>query len=249
MTPRALLELFDETAGAVRAAVARTDRVDLRRRTDRPGQYALDLAADEAALAVLHRAPVLVVSEESGESGAPDAAVTVVLDPVDGSTNCARRLSYWATSIAALDGDGLIAGYVVNHATGEVTTAVRGEGTTRDGAPARASGIEEITDAVVAIGNYPAERLHWKQFRAFGCAALTLCDIAAGNLDAYFDTGSHLAPWDYLAGVLACREAGAVVVDGRGEELVTAELEARRQILAAATPALLDAIKPAGGVQ
>ena len=88
MTPDDLLELFDAAAAAVRDAVAAIDRDDMRDRTERPGQYALDLVADEAACAVLERAPVRIVSEESGVHGAPRAPITVVLDPVDGSTNC-----------------------------------------------------------------------------------------------------------------------------------------------------------------
>ena len=60
-------------------------------RTDRPGQYRLDLVADAAVLPVLHAAGLRVLSEESGWTGPPDAEVTVVLDPVDGSTNCARH--------------------------------------------------------------------------------------------------------------------------------------------------------------
>ena len=68
------------------------------------------------------------------------ASITVVLDPVDGSTNCARDISYWATSICALDGDGALAALVVNHASGTRTTAIRGAGTERDGRRVHASG-------------------------------------------------------------------------------------------------------------
>jgi myo-inositol-1(or 4)-monophosphatase len=245
----ALLDLFADAAAAAKAAIDALDVQQRRARTDRPGQYALDLAADAAALDVLHRAPVRVVSEESGSSGVPDAEVTVVLDPIDGSTNCARRLSYWATSLAAVDADGLLASYVVNHATGEATTARRGEGAWRDGVRIQASGVERVTDAVVAFGALPAERLPWKQARVLGCASLALCDVAAGHLDAYVDTAPHLSPWDYLGGLLALLEAGAVADDGTGAALVTTDATARRHLLVAATPSLLAAIRPAGGVR
>ena len=79
-----------------RASTAPTSRD----RTERPGQYALDLVADDAACAVLERAPVRIVSEESGVHERAGAAITVVIDPVDGSTNCSRGIAYWATSIA-----------------------------------------------------------------------------------------------------------------------------------------------------
>ena len=101
VTPDELLELFDAACLAVRDAVAQIDRDALRERTDAPGQYALDLVADEAACARAGRsAPVRIVSEESGVHGDAGAPITVVLDPVDGSTNCARGIAYWATSIA-----------------------------------------------------------------------------------------------------------------------------------------------------
>ena len=96
MNPDELLELFDATAAAVRDAVATIERDARRGRTDRPGQYALDVVADDAARAVLGRAGVRIVSEESGVSGDASAAVTVVIDPVDGSTNCADTL--WSGS-------------------------------------------------------------------------------------------------------------------------------------------------------
>ena len=112
---------------------------ELRRRTDRDGQYALDLVADAEACRVLQRAPVRIVSEESGVHERAGAAITVVLDPVDGSTNCSRDIPYWATSICALDRDGALAGLVVNQATGVRVTAVRGGGAFRDGVRLRAS--------------------------------------------------------------------------------------------------------------
>src|SRR4051812_11906824 len=102
MTADDILDLFEEAARAIADAVAQITGPDRRAKGDRPGQYALDLRADAAALAVLHRAPVRVVSEESGESGQADADITVVIDPVDGSTNCSRGLSYWATSLCAV---------------------------------------------------------------------------------------------------------------------------------------------------
>ncbi|HET9771150.1 MAG TPA: inositol monophosphatase family protein, partial [Acidimicrobiia bacterium] len=76
-------------------------------------------------------------------------------------------------------------------------------------------------------------------------AALNLCDLAAGAVDGLVDGGAWHAPWDYLGGLLVCREAGAVVVDAAGRELVVVDPDARRQLLAAATPALLEELRRA----
>jgi myo-inositol-1(or 4)-monophosphatase len=240
-----LLELLVATAAAVERAVRGVTGGDRRGRTDRAGQYAIDLVADAAALEVLRRAPVAVLSEESGWSGPPGAELTVVLDPVDGSTNASRHIPYWATSLCVLDGDGPLVALVVNQATGVATTAVRGEGARRDGEPIAPGKVERVEDAVVTLSGRPGQWLPWKQFRALGSAALNLCDVAAGALDGLVDGGAWHAPWDYLGGLLICREAGAELVDAAGRELVVVDPDVRRQLLAAATPALLDDLRRA----
>jgi myo-inositol-1(or 4)-monophosphatase len=243
MTADELLSVFDDAAKAASTALEPLSGAARRARTERPGQYALDLVADAAVLPILHEADVAVVSEESGRSGRDDAAITVVLDPVDGSTNCSRDIPYWSISLCAVDADGPLCALVTNQATGVRTTAVRGAGAWRDGEGVTPSAVELVGDAVVCFSGTPQHRLPWKQFRSLGSAALELCDVASGALDAYLT--SWQAPWDYLGGVLVCREAGAVVVDAHGGELVVTETDARRQLLAAATPELLDAVRPA----
>ena len=244
MTPEALIAGFDDAARAVREAVAKIDRATMRARTDKPGQYALDVVADAAALEVLRELPVRIVSEESGVHECEGAGITVVLDPVDGSTNCSRGIEYWAISLCALDADGPLAALVVNQSTGQRTSAIRGGGAQRDGVALLASRVTRVEDAVIALSGYPDRRLPWKQFRALGCASLMLCDIAAGGLDGMIDSVPNLAPWDYLGGYLACREAGATVRDANGEELVTDDFNARRQLIAAGTETLADALMP-----
>lgn len=240
-----LLDLFSEAAAAVAGALAPVTGADRRSRTDRHGQYGLDLIADEAALAVLRRAGARVLSEESGWTGPAGSDLSIVIDPVDGSTNAARGLPYWGTSLCAVDGDGPLAALVVNHATGVTTTAVRGEGAWRDGVPAVPAKAERVEDALVALSGKPAHFLDWKQFRALGSVALALCDVAAGAIEGFVDGYAQHAPWDYLGGLLACSEAGAVVVDAQGRSLLEVGESVRRQLVGAATPALLDGLRGA----
>ena len=247
MTPDDILDLFEATARAVSETVERIRGPDRRAKTGRPGQYALDVLADAAALKVLHTAPVKVMSEESGSSGDNGSDITVVIDPVDGSTNCSRGISYWATSLCAVDDDGPLAAFVVNQASRDYMTAVRGGGAYRNGQRVEPSDRTRVEDAVVALAGLPARILPWQQFRALGSAALALCDVASGGLDGYVDGGSWHAPWDYLGGYLMCLEAGARVVDVGGQPLSTTAQSARRQLLAAGTNELLDALKPAAG--
>ncbi len=244
-TPTELLDAFSAASVAAREAVARLSHDQKHAKTGRAGQYGLDIVADMAALKVLRDLDVVIVSEESGWSGSETAAITIVLDPIDGSTNCAHGVSYYATSIAALDADGLLCACVVNQATHMEYRAVRGEGATLDGTPLQSSGVKSIEDAIVALSGMPSRLLAWRQFRALGCASLALCDVAAGGFDGYIDGGAWHAPWDYLGGVLMCREAGAVVVDARNHPLDVSDPTQRRALLAAATPELLEALRPA----
>ncbi|MCB1260747.1 MAG: hypothetical protein KDB33_10230, partial [Acidimicrobiales bacterium] len=91
----AVLDLLDEAAAAIATAVDALDDRGLA--GTKPWQYRTDLAADAAAAEVLDGAGVGVLSEESGLRNA-DAEVVVVLDPVDGSTNAARGVPWFATS-------------------------------------------------------------------------------------------------------------------------------------------------------
>jgi fructose-1,6-bisphosphatase/inositol monophosphatase family enzyme len=231
-----LLEVLNEAVEAIRSSLSGLDDWGLA--GTQPGQYRSDLAADQAALAVLDRAGLGVLSEESGLHH-EEREVVVALDPVDGSTNASRGLPWYATSLAAVDRDGPRAAVVVNLASGTRFEAVRGGGATRDGLPITPSGEDQLGHAFVALSGWPRRYLGWKQFRALGAAALDLCAVASGALDAYIDC-SHDAhgPWDYMGGLLVCTEAGAVVTDAHGRDLVTLGHGDRRTPVAAGTRSL-----------
>ena len=207
----------------------------------RPGQYRSDLVADAAALEVIDAAGFGAFSEESGVHHG-ERSVLVVVDPVDGSTNASRGLPWWATSLCALDDHGALAAVVVNQATGSRFEAVRGGGAFCDGRPISPTDCPSMDRAIVAFSGYPDRWLGWLQYRSLGAAALDLCAVAEGVLDGYAVVGgSLLGSWDYLGGMLVCSEAGAVVGEAGGRELVTLAHDARRAPFAASTPALLEA--------
>ncbi|HEX3393662.1 MAG TPA: inositol monophosphatase [Acidimicrobiales bacterium] len=239
-----ILKVLDETARAVRSALDDLD--DWGPVGTREGQYGCDLAADAAALEVLLGAGFGVLSEESGLTSS-ERDMLVVVDPVDGSTNAARGLPWFATSLCALDADGPLAAVVVNQATGEHFSAQRGGGARRNGVvmnPASGgpgpSGCLVLAEAMVAVTSTPPQALGWRQVRALGAVALDLCAVACGHLDAYIDcsVGTH-NPWDYLGAMLVCTESGAPIVDLTGRDLVTRLPGERRSPVAAATPELL----------
>ena len=209
------------------------------------GQFGFDLAADEAATAVLRDGGLRVLSEESGlEAG--DGPVAV-LDPVDGSTNASRGIRYFATSICVVDGTVPVAAVVHDHGSGERFEAVRGRGARRDGTLLDPRSERPLNSAVVAVNGQAPGWVGWAQVRTLGAAALELCAVADGRLDGYIDFSKDgLGSWDYLGGLLVCTEAGVGVVDGVGRQLVTIDHAARRAPIAAPPRLLTDLLDAYG---
>ncbi|MEX0847894.1 MAG: inositol monophosphatase [Ilumatobacteraceae bacterium] len=234
------LGLLTEVADAVAdALVGITDRGPSGRRV---GQYAFDVRADDAALAVLSRAGVGVLSEESGHDPG-DSGLVVIIDPVDGSTNASRGVPWYACSLCLVDADGPLTSLVVNLASGERFSAERGGGAWRDGERLTGSGCTEVSEAIVGLNGLPPASLGYAQARVLGAAALDLCMVATGTFDAYVDcvVDAH-GVWDYAGAVLVCTEAGVPVVDLWNRDLIVVDHAARRTPVAAATPQLLDAL-------
>jgi myo-inositol-1(or 4)-monophosphatase len=235
-----MLALLRQTADAVAAALARSD--DWGPAGTRPGQYRSDLVADAAAHAVLDTAGVGVLSEESGLLAAAndESGVVVVVDPLDGSTNADRRVPWYATSLCAVDATGPFVAVVTDLVHNVRFEAVRGEGARRGTTAISPSGCQRVDEAIVGLSGWPPRHLGWAQYRTLGAAALDLCAVACGVLDGFVDCSPDAhGSWDYLGGLLVCREAGAVVADAFGRELVVLEHDARRTPVAAATPELL----------
>jgi fructose-1,6-bisphosphatase/inositol monophosphatase family enzyme len=235
------LSLLHDVADAVVAAMRTV--TDWGPSGHRVGQYALDVVADDAALDVLRRAGVDVLSEESGYDPRSSGEV-VVIDPIDGSTNASRGVPWFATSLCFVDDDGPAAALVVNQASGVRYSAVRGEGAWCGERRLQPSGCKELSDAIVVISATPPADVGWAQFRALGACALDLCALADGVVDAYVDFGHEQhGVWDYLGGWLICRESGIDVVDAFDREMVVMDHTIRRTPVAAATPELAAALR------
>jgi len=234
-----LLQVLGEAVDAVSGSLS--GLADWGLAGTRPGQYRSDLVADAVAVRVLTAAGLGVLSEESGLSAeASERTLLAVLDPLDGSTNAARRIPWFATSICVLDELGPLVALVVNQATGVRYEAVRGAGARRNGEVITPSCNESLGRSLIGLSGYPPRYLGWSQYRALGAAALDLCAVADGTLDGYIDCmhDAH-GSWDYLGGLLVCEEAGASVADASGRELVVRDHTGRRTPIAAGTSALL----------
>ena len=171
-----------------------------------------------------------------GEEGADQTGTSGLhwlVDPIDGTANFVYDLPHWCTSIAVVDADGPLAGAVYAPVLGELFSAERGGGATLNGSPIRCSGVDQLSRALVGTGfSYSADRRalqgdrvarlvrEVRDIRRLGSAAIDLCLVACGRLDAYFE--EHLNSWDLAAGVLIAAEAGAVTSDFAGGEATPA---------------------------
>jgi myo-inositol-1(or 4)-monophosphatase len=161
-----------------------------------------------------------VLGEEGGGPQSATAApgtVTWVLDPIDGTVNFVYGIPAYAVSVAAQVDGVSVAGAVADVVAGRVYSAARGLGAQLSGADGtralRCSGTgfaysprRRTTQAALLARILPEVR----DVRRMGSAALDLCMVAAGRLDAYFEHGLHV--WDCAAGALIAAEAGARVV-------------------------------------
>lgn len=233
MTADDVLAVLHEAADAVVDAF--TESIDWGPSGLKTGQYASDLVADAAVLAVLGRAGLRVLSEESG-LGPGDGPVAVV-DPLDGSTNASLDLPWFATSLCVVDDEGPWVAVVHNHGNGERYDAIRGGGARRDGAALPDRSNDPAGPGTTAVNGVPSHEIGW--FRCMGAAALDLCAVADGRFRGYVDFHGGLGVWDYAGALLICREVGIEVVDAEGRDLVVLDHAARRAPVAG-PPALLD---------
>jgi fructose-1,6-bisphosphatase/inositol monophosphatase family enzyme len=232
------MSVFEKAADAVLAVLGST--VEWGPSGQRESQYAFDLTADQVCLEVLGTAGFSVFSEESGITGDAGRPI-VVVDPVDGSTNASRGVPWFATALClVIEGVAEVA-LVANHASGQRWRATRGGGATLNGAPISPSAQTSLDRSLVAMSGLPRHHWGWAQFRVLGASAPDMCLVATGALDGWCDMhrGGH-GLWDYAASSLICSEAGAVVGDVYGRELITLDHTDRRAPIVAATRDLFD---------
>jgi myo-inositol-1(or 4)-monophosphatase len=189
-----------------------------------------DRAAEEEILGALTKAGgVRVLSEEAGLTGDPGAKTLAVVDPVDGSSNFARGIPFYCTSVAVVDQGSVLVGVVRDLVSGDVYSAVRGRGARKNGKRTKVSERSDLSASVVGVdlskgGRRTAEWLAplvggvGRQVH-FGANALELCYVADGLTDAFVDLRGRIRITDLAAAYLVAVEAGAVVTQADGTEL------------------------------
>ncbi|MEE9416037.1 MAG: inositol monophosphatase family protein [Acidimicrobiales bacterium] len=238
MTPQEALDTLIWAADSGRSAIAAID--DWGPSGKRETQYNTDVAADSAIIEALVAEGFGILSEEAGRIHA-DRSLTAVLDPIDGSTNAALGLPWFATSICLVDAEGPWVSLVLDQASGQTCTAIRGGGAFIDGRPMQRRQAPLLSEAIVAISGLPPKSLGWAQFRAYGAVALDLTAVARGVFDGFVDCSPDAhGVWDYLGASLVCSELGIPVVDALGRDLMILDHDARRTPVCGADQALLE---------
>jgi myo-inositol-1(or 4)-monophosphatase len=172
----------------------------------------------------------VVLGEEFEEAGQRESASQYcwLFDPIDGTTNYAHGLPIFCSSLALeIDGE-IVVGAVYDPNRRELFTAERGCGARLNGLPIRVSAADTLIDSLLVTGFHygvhkdPGELMQLfeafirrsRAVRRLGSAAIDLCYVACGRVDAFYE--KKLQPWDIAAGALIVQEAGGAVttVDG-----------------------------------
>ena len=190
-----------------------------------------DYAAERAVIGTIqkHYPEHAILAEESGAQG--ESEYTWVIDPLDGTTNFLHRFPVFCVSVALMYNGRVEHGAVYDPLRQELFTASRGQGAQLDGHKIRVTGRIDLERSLLGTG-FPFRDSNMaippymkmlekaiketNGIRRGGAAALDLCYVAAGRLDAFWETG--LSIWDLAAGTLIIREAGGIISGLDGSE-------------------------------
>lgn len=171
------------------------------------------------------------IGEEGENEAFSEKGKFFIVDPIDGTTNFIKDYHVSSISVALIVDNKPEIAVVYNPYLNEMFWAERGHGAFCNETKLHVSN-QPLENGVVLFGTAPYyEELSKKSFelaysyfqqaldiRRSGSAALDLCSIAAGRAELYFEL--RLSPWDYAAGMLIVEEAGGVVTDVDGNEVV-----------------------------
>lgn len=165
--------------------------------------------------------------EESGQSDNQNARW--IVDPIDGTHSFSKGQYYWSVSVALEIDHVLVMGAVYAPALNDYYCAERGKGAFKNGKPIKVSDETDLGNAMIGTGfaclrNYLEDnnlarfcRIAQKTTgqRRLGSAALDLCLVADGQLDAFWE--QELNDYDVAGGALIAEEAGATITDFQGK--------------------------------
>jgi myo-inositol-1(or 4)-monophosphatase len=197
-----------------------------------------DIASERIIIETIHKAfpDHAILAEESGDNG-KNSDCRWVIDPLDGTTNFTHQLGQFAVSIA-FEREGIVeVGIVLNPVSGELFTAVRGEGAYLNGKAIHVSRTLKVLDSLLVTGfpyqlkevmadvmpRFSTCQQASQGVRRFGAASLDLCFVACGRFDGFWE--QNLKPWDTAAGFRVAQEAGACITNFSNMDFSIHDLE------------------------
>lgn len=179
-----------------------------------------------------HFTDYALIGEESHEDIIVSSDKAIYIDPIDGTTNFIHGLPHLAISMGIWENSVPIAGVVYNPILNEMFWAQKGKGAYCNEVKLSVSSQGTLQQALIGTG-FPYAKVNkgieyeWvlkcmtnllpniQDIRRYGAAALDLCYLAQGKLDAFYEI--DLKPWDVAAGILILQEAGGMVSDSSGK--------------------------------
>lgn len=166
--------------------------------------------------------------EESGQSA--NQTNRWIVDPIDGTHSFSRGQYFWSISVALEIEQELIVGAVYAPALNDYYCAEKSKGAWKNGLPIHVSSETNLAESMVATGfaclrsfliDNNLERFariahNTTGQRRFGSAAMDLCLVADGQVDAFWEQELNL--YDVAAGALIAQEAGGTITDFKGNE-------------------------------
>ena len=193
----------------------------------------VDLHCEELICSTLQHSGFSILAEERG--GNEELHTKWIIDPLDGTTNYLHGFPAYAVSIALEVENNLVVGVVHNPVLSETFVALVNAGAWLNGRQISCSASTDVSRSLLATG-FPYDRHtnsdhYLPLFKAFltrcrgirraGSAALDLAYVACGRLDGFWEF--NLKSWDVAAGALLIQEAGGVISDLSGEDLLLSQ--------------------------
>ncbi len=172
-----------------------------------------------------------IIAEETISNDFRLGKYTWILDPVDGTTNLMYGYKYSCIALGLVVDGTPYAGIVYNPYLKEMFTAKKGQGAFVNGLPIGVTDSRTLGDSLITFGTSPYDKgkadetfrvsrnvfLRCRDLRRSGCAALDICNVAAGRMDGFYEM--ELQPWDYAGASIILEEAGGRITNWQGNKL------------------------------
>ena len=188
-----------------------------------------DIAVEEFLKKQFQELPFNIIAEESQKGNFGNS---IIIDPIDGTTNFVNQLPFCAISVGVFQEKEPLYGFVYNPILDEFFFAEKNKGAFLNGKQIKVSTNSDFQRALISTGfpysgaenqddlAWVIERLerilpHCQDIRRYGSASLDLCYVAKGSYDGFYEI--NLNPWDVSAGSLIVQEAGGVISNEFGK--------------------------------